>query len=183
MSTAGRTSRSGVGFSAALWVLALASAAPLGAQDFRVAGGMALPRGREIGGQVQASIEMGPRASGMGVRVDVLYSQTPAPALAVGDLVFGGESSRTMAAVGGLFYRREVRDLAPYVLAGGGVYDQGASSRVSLGVHGGIGVDYAGARYRPFVEARVHRLRGEAGVQAQQRRERSLVSALFGFRF
>jgi hypothetical protein len=132
---------------------------------------------------VQASVELGPRTSGVGVRVDLLYSQTPSRALSVGDLVFGGQTSRTMAAVGGLFYRREVRDFAPYVLAGGGAYEQSASSGIALGVHGGVGVDYAGARYRPFVEARVHRLRGDDGAQVLQRRERSLVSALFGFRF
>jgi hypothetical protein len=166
-----------------LCVAAALVARPLAAQDFRVAGGMSLPRGGEIGGQVQASVELGPRTSGVGVRVDLLYSQTPSRALSVGDLVFGGQTSRTMAAVGGLFYRREVRDFAPYVLAGGGAYEQSASSGIALGVHGGVGVDYAGARYRPFVEARVHRLRGDDGAQVLQRRERSLVSALFGFRF
>lgn len=162
-------------------------AAPVAAQDFRVAGGVTLPpaggRGADIGGQVQASIEAGPRGSGVGVRVDLLYSQTPSQAMSVGDMVFGGQSMRTMAAVGGLFYRHEVRDFAPYLLAGGGAYGQTGTSGATLGVHGGIGVDYAGARYRPFVEARVHRLRGDDGAVALQRRERSLISALVGFRF
>ncbi len=153
------------------------------AQDYRVAGGMALPRGGDIGGQVQASVELGPRTSGFGVRVDLLYSQTPARALSVADVVSAGQSHRTMAAVGGVFYRHEVRDIAPYVLAGGGAYEQGGSSGIALGVHGGVGVDYAGSRYRPFVEARVHRLRGDAGADVLQRRERSLVSALVGVRF
>jgi hypothetical protein len=159
---------------------------PVEGQDFRVAGGVTLPRtgnGAEIGGQVQASIELGPRASGVGVRVDVLYAQSPASAMSVGDLVFGGQSVRTMAAVGGLFYRREVRDVAPYLLAGGGAYGQTGTSGVALGVHAGLGVDYHGARYRPFVEARLHRLRGDDGAMALQRRERSLISALLGFRF
>lgn len=182
MSIIVRRIRSGVVVAGAL-VLGAVAARPVAAQDFRVAGGMSLPRRGEIGGQVQASVELGPRTSGVGVRVDLLYSQTPAQALSMGDLVFGGQSNRTMAAVGGLFYRREVRDFAPYVLAGAGAYQQSVSSGVALGAHGGVGVDYAGARYRPFVEARVHRLRGDEGAQVAQRRERSLVSALFGFRF
>jgi hypothetical protein len=88
-----------------------------------------------------------------------------------------------MAAVGGLFYRHEVRDVAPYLLAGGGAYGQTGTNGVALGVHAGIGVDYQGARYRPFVEARLHRVHGDDGALALQRRERSLVSALMGFRF
>lgn len=165
----------------------LLAAAPLAAQDFRVAGGVTLPpaggRGADIGGQVQASIEAGPRGSGIGVRFDLLYSQSPAQAMSVGDLVFAGQSMRTMAAVGGLFYRREVRDFAPYLLAGGGAYGQSGTSGVTLGVQGGVGVDYAGSRYRPFMEARVHRLRGDDGGVALQRRERSLIAALVGVRF
>ncbi len=153
------------------------------AQDWRVAGGMMLPRGGDIGGQVQASVELGPRTSGFGVRMDVLYSQTPAPALSVSDLVSSGQTRRTMAAVGGLFYRHEVRDVAPYVIAGGGAYQQGAGTGIALGMHGGLGIDYAGSRYRPFVEARVHRIRGDAGAALTQARERSLVSALVGLRF
>ncbi|MEP7382031.1 MAG: hypothetical protein ABI910_10115 [Gemmatimonadota bacterium] len=164
---------------AVVWCLAT----PLAAQDYRVAGGMALPRGGDIGGQMQASVELGPRTSGFGLRVDVLYSQTPSRALSIGDLVSGGQSHRTMAAVGGLFYRHEVRDFAPYVVAGGGAYEQSGSSGIALGVHGGVGVDYAGNRYRPFVEARLHRLHGDAGADVLQRRERSLVSALVGVRF
>lgn len=152
-------------------------------QDWRVAGGMALPRGGDIGGQVQASVELGPRTSGVGVRLDLLYSQTPARALSIGDLVSAGQSHRTMAAVGGLFYRHEIRDVAPYVIAGGGAYEQGAGGGMALGVNAGLGVDYAGSRYRPFVEARVHRLRGDAGADLLQQRERSLVSALVGVRF
>ncbi|MBK6485768.1 MAG: hypothetical protein IPF98_02625 [Gemmatimonadetes bacterium] len=162
---------------------ALCLAVPAAAQDYRVAGGMSLPRDGTIGGQVQASAELGPRTSGFGVRVDLLYSQTPSRALSVGDLVFGGQSTRTMAAVGGLFYRREVRDFAPYLLAGGGAYEQTGTAGVALGVHGGVGVDYAGARYRPFVEARMHRLQGAGDAEVLQHRERSLISALFGFRF
>lgn len=168
-------------------VAAFAVATPVVAQDFRMAGGVTLPpaggRGADIGGQVQASIEAGPRGSGVGVRFDLLYSQTPAQAMSVGDLMFAGQSTRTMAAVGGLFYRREVRDFAPYLLAGGGAYGQTGLSGATLGVHGGVGVDYAGARYRPFVEARVHRLRGDDGAVALQRRDRSLIAALVGFRF
>ena len=164
-------------------VAAVCLATPAAAQDYRVAGGMSLPRDGAIGGQVQASAELGPRTSGFGVRVDLLYSQTPSPALSVSDLVFAGQSTRTMAAVGGLFYRREVREFAPYLLAGGGAYEQTGRAGVALGVHGGIGVDYAGARYRPFVEARVHRLQGRDDAQLLQRRERSLIAALFGFRF
>lgn len=163
-----------------------ASAAPAFGQDIRLAGGVTLPRtgnGADIGGQVQASIELGPRTSGVGVRVDVLYAQSPRSAMSVGDLVFGGQSVRTMAAVGGLFYRHEVRDVAPYLLAGGGAYGQTGTNGVALGVHAGIGVDYQGARYRPFVEARLHRVHGDDGALALQRRERSLVSALMGFRF
>ena len=162
-------------------------AAPLLAQDYRVAGGVTLPRaggtGAAIGGQVQASVELGPRSAGVGVRFDVLFSQSSAPALSLGELVVGGQSRRTVAAVGGLFYRREVRDVAPYILAGGGAYEQTGTTGVALGVHGGVGVDYAGARYRPFVEARVHRFSGGAGSQALQQRERSLMSVLLGFRF
>lgn len=153
------------------------------AQDWRVAGGVSLPRGGDIGGQVQASVELGPRTSGLGMRVDLLYSQTPAPALSVSDLVSAGQTRRTMAAVGGLFYRHEIRDVAPYVIAGGGAYQQGAGSGIALGVNGGLGIDYAGSRYRPFVEARVHRIRGDAGADVLQARERSLVSALVGLRF
>ncbi len=164
----------------------LLASAPAQGQDFRVAGGVTLPRtgnGADIGGQVQASIELGPRASGVGIRMDVLYAQSPTSAMSVGDLVFGGQSVRTMAAVGGLFYRREVRDVAPYLVAGGGAYGQTGTSGVALGVHAGIGVDYHGTRTRPFVEARLHRLRGDDGALALQRRERSLISALLGFRF
>jgi hypothetical protein len=168
-------------------VAGLVLAVPAGAQDYRVAGGVTLPRagtaGADIGGQVQASMELGPRANGVGVRVDVLYSQSAASALSVGDVVFGGRSTRTMAAAGGLFYRHEVRDFTPYLLAGGGAYGQTGMAGVALGVHGGIGVDYAGARMRPFVEARMHRWRGDATAVTVQQRERSLVSALVGFRF
>ncbi len=153
------------------------------AQDWRVAGGMSLPRGGDIGGQVQASVELGPRTSGFGVRMDLLYSQTPAPALSVGDLVSAGQTHRTMAAVGGLFYRHEIRDVAPYLIAGGGAYEQGAGTGVALGVNGGLGIDYAGSRYRPFVEARVHRIRGDPRAALTRARERSLVSALVGLRF
>lgn len=153
------------------------------AQDWRLAGGMALPQGGDIGGQVQASVELGPRTSGFGVRLDLLYSQTTARALSVGDLVSAGQARRTMAAVGGVFYRHEIRDVAPYLIAGGGAYEQGVGTGVALGVHGGVGIDYAGSRYRPFVEARVHRLRGDTGAELSQRRERSLVSALVGVRF
>lgn len=163
----------------------LAAAAPLAAQDFRVGGGIALPRGGSgsIGGQAQASIELGPQTSGVGVRLDLLYAQTSAPALSLADAVSAGQVSRTYAAAGGLFYRREVRDVAPYLLAGGGAYGQTASPGVSLGVHGGVGVDWSGNRTRPFMEARIHRLRGDAGSVALQRRERSLISALVGLRF
>ena len=63
-------------------------AAPLLAQDYRVAGGVTLPRaggtGAAIGGQVQASVELGPRSAGVGVRFDVLFSQSSAPALSHG---------------------------------------------------------------------------------------------------
>lgn len=166
---------------------ALFVAAPLAAQDFRVAGGVTLPRagsnGSDIGGQVQASMELGPRTSGMGIRVDLLYSQTPSQAMSVGDIVFGGRSMRTMAAAGGVFYRREVRDFAPYLLAGGGAYGQTGMAGVALGLHGGVGVDYAGSRMRPFAEARMHRWRGDEGAVTVQQRERSLISALVGLRF
>ncbi len=177
-STRGRIAPA-LGVLAALVCLATAASA----QDYRVAGGMALPRGGDIGGQVQASVELGPRTSGFGMRLDLLYSQTPARALSVSDLVSAGQSHRTMAAVGGLFYRHEVRDIAPYVVAGGGAYEQGLGSGIVLGVNGGVGVDYAGSRYRPFVEARVHRLHGNDGEELLQRRERSLISALVGVRF
>ena len=90
---------------------------------------------------------------------------------------------RTMAAAGGLFYRREVRDFAPYLLAGGGAYGQTGMTGVALGLHGGVGVDYAGSRMRPFAEARLHRWRGDEGAVTVQQRERSLISALVGLRF
>jgi hypothetical protein len=160
---------------------------PLAAQDFRVGGGITLPsfgdRNGHVGGQAQASVELGPRTSGFGVRMDVLYSQTSAPALALSDAVFGGQTSRTFAAAGGLFYRREVRDFAPYLIGGGGAYQQTGTSGVSLGMHAGVGVDYAGSRYRPFFEARMHRWQGSAGSVALSSRERRLVSALVGLRF
>lgn len=186
----GSTVRSAV-LPAALFIAALAAAlfiaAPLAAQDFRVAGGVTLPRagsnGSDIGGQVQASMELGPRTSGVGIRVDLLYSQTSSQAMSVGDIVFGGRSMRTMAAAGGVFYRREVRDFAPYLLAGGGAYGQTGMPGVALGLHGGVGVDYAGSRMRPFAEARMHRWRGDEGAVTVQQRERSLISALVGLRF
>lgn len=186
----GSTVRSAA-LAAALFIAALAaaffSAAPLAAQDFRVAGGVTLPRagsnGSDIGGQVQASMELGPRTSGVGIRVDLLYSQTSSQAMSVGDIVFGGRSMRTMAAAGGVFYRREVRDFAPYLLAGGGAYGQTGMAGVALGLHGGVGVDYAGSRMRPFAEARLHRWRGDEGAVTVQQRERSLISALVGLRF
>jgi hypothetical protein len=169
-------------------LLSVASIAlPLAAQDFRVGGGVSLPRfggrGAQIGGQAQASIEVGPQTSGFGVRMDVLYSQTAAPALSLKDAVVGGQPIRTFAAAGGLFSRREVRDFAPYLLGGAGAYAQTASSGVSLGVHAGAGVDWSGSRYRPFVEARIHRWQGDAGSVAVSSRERQLVSALVGLRF
>lgn len=165
--------------------MAIASSS-LAAQDFRVAGGVALPRigrGGTIGGQGQASIEMGPQGSGLGIRLDLLYAQTATAALSLDDVVKGGQTMRTYAAAGGLFYRRDVRDFSPYVLAGAGAYGQTASSGVALGVHGGVGVDWAGSRSRPFMEARLHRLRGDQGSLAVERRERSLISALVGLRF
>ena len=172
---------------AAALLVAAPVATTLGAQDYRVAGGVTLPRagttGSDIGGQVQASMELGPRTSGVGIRVDVLYSQTAAQAMALGDVVFGGRSMRTMAAAGGLFYRREVRDFAPYLLAGGGAYGQTGMTGVALGLHGDVGVDYAGSRMRPFAEARLHRWRGDEGAVTVQQRERSLISALVGLRF
>lgn len=170
-------------------LLTVTGAGSLAAQDFRVAGGVTLPRGNagvaggDIGGQVQASIELGPRTSGVGVRVDVLYSQNAAAPLALSDVVVNGRTARTMAAVGGLFYRHELRDFSPYLLAGGGAYGQTGMPGVALGVHGGIGVDYAGSRWRPFAEARLHRWRGDAAAVTTQQRERSLVSALVGLRF
>lgn len=172
-------------------LLAVASIAflhrPLAAQDFRLGGGVTLPRhgdrGAQIGGQAQASIEVGPRTSGFGLRMDVLYSQTAAPALSITDAVVGGQTVRTFAAAGGVFYRREVRDFAPYLLGGAGAYGQTATSGVSLGAHAGAGVDWSGARYRPFIEARLHRWRGDAGSVAVSSRERQLVSALVGLRF
>lgn len=187
---AGSTVRSAAlsaAFRSAALVAAFFVAAPLGAQDFRVAGGVTLPRagsnGSDIGGQVQASMELGPRTSGVGIRVDLLYSQTSSQAMSVGDIVFGGRSMRTMAAAGGVFYRREVRDFAPYLLAGGGAYGQTGMPGVALGLHGGVGVDYAGSRMRPFAEARMHRWRGDEGAVTVQQRERSLISALVGLRF
>lgn len=183
-STRARIARSRASLTVLSALAALVCVVPeASAQDFRVAGGMSLPRGGDIGGQVQASVEMGPRTSGFGLRVDVLYSQTPARALSIGDYVSAGQTHRTMAAVGGLFYRHEVRDLAPYLVAGAGAYDQGNGTGIALGVNGGVGIDYAGSRYRPFVEARIHRLRGDAGADLLQRRERSLVAALVGVRF
>jgi hypothetical protein len=171
----------------AVFALPALGARPLVAQDFRVGGGITLPsfgdRNGHIGGQGQASIELGPRTSGFGVRMDVLYSQTSAPALALDDLVSGGQTARTFAAAGGLFYRREVRDFAPYVIGGGGAYGQTGMSGVSLGVNAGVGVDYAGSRYRPFFEARMHRWQGDAGSVAVSSRERRLVSAIVGLRF
>lgn len=163
----------------------LVAAAPVAAQDFRLGGGLALPRGNggTVGGQAQASIEVGPQTTGFGMRVDLLYAQTAAPALSLAHAVSAGQATRTYAAAGGVFYRRDVRDFAPYVIAGAGAYGQTASPGVSLGLHGGAGVDWAGTRTRPFVEARVHRLRGDAGSVALQRRERSLISALVGVRF
>jgi hypothetical protein len=160
---------------------------PLAAQDFRVGGGITLPsfgdRNGHIGGQAQASVELGPRTSGFGLRMDVLYSHTSSPALALSSAVRGGQTSRTFAAAGGLFYRREVRDFAPYLIGGGGAYGQTGTSGVSLGVHAGIGVDYSASRYRPFVEARMHRWQGDVGSVALASRERRLVSALVGLRF
>lgn len=158
----------------------------LAAQDFRIAGGVALPtmgRGGTVGGQGQASIEMGPRNSGLGVRFDVLYAQTAASALSLGDVVKNGQTTRTYAAAGGIFYRRDVRDFAPYLIAGAGAYGQTASSGVALGLNGGIGVDWAGNSTHPFMEARIHRFRGDNGSIAVERRERSLISALVGLRF
>ncbi|MCC6930068.1 MAG: hypothetical protein IT359_13880 [Gemmatimonadaceae bacterium] len=162
----------------------------LPAQDFRVGGGVTLPRGAnaghagsEIGGQVQASIELGPRTNGLGVRLDLLFAQSAAPPLSIGEAVVAGRTARTMAAAGGLFYRHEVRDFAPYLLAGGGAYGQSGMPGVALGAHGGIGVDYAGARWRPFAEARMHRWRGDGAAVTVQQRERSLISALVGLRF
>ena len=158
----------------------------LSAQDFRIAGGVALPRegrGGTIGGQGQASIEMGPRNAGFGVRLDVLYAQTSGSALSLTDVVKNGQTTRTYAAAGGIFYHRDVRDFAPYVIAGLGAYGQTASSGVALGANGGVGVDWAGSRSRPFMEARIHRFRGDAGSIAVERRERSLISALIGLRF
>lgn len=156
------------------------------AQDFRIAGGVALPsegRGGTIGGQGQASIEMGPRNAGFGMRLDVLYAQTSASALSLGDAVRSGVTTRTYAAAGGIFYRRAVRDFAPYVIAGAGAYGQTASSGVALGVNGGVGVDWAGTKRRPFMEARIHRFRGNGGDVALQERQRSLISAVVGVRF
>ena len=171
-------------------LLTVVMVAPARAQDFRVAGGVTLPRGgsagtaaTDIGGQVQASMELAPRTNGFGVRLDVLYSQNAAAPLSLGDVVFAGRTARTMAAAGGLFYRHEVRDLAPYLVAGGGAYGQTGMPGVALGLHGGVGVDYAGSRWRPFAEARLHRWRGDAGAVTVQQRERSLVSALVGLRF
>lgn len=160
---------------------------PLLAQDFRIAGGVTLPRvsgrGAQVGGQVQASAEVGLATSGFGVRLDWLYAQSPGQSLSLADAVVAGQTMRTIAAVGGVFYRREMRDVAPYLVAGGGAYGQTGTSGASFGVHGGIGVDYNGARSHPFFEARMHRLQGDAGNQAVQQRERSLISALVGFRF
>lgn len=160
---------------------------PLFAQDFRLAGGVTLPRvsgrGAQVGGQVQASAEVGLATSGFGVRLDWLYAQSPGQSLSLADAVSAGQTMRTMAAVGGVFYRREMRDVAPYLVVGGGAYGQTGTSGASFGVHGGIGMDYNGARSRPFFEARMHRLQGDAGNQAVQQRERSLISALVGFRF
>lgn len=169
----------------ALMALVVLGAGQAAAQDVRLGGGVTLPRhgGTEIGGQVQASLELGPRDAGIGLRLDVLYAQSPASAMSVGDLVFAGQSARTMAAVGGIFYRREVRDFAPYLLAGGGAYGQSGMAGVALGAHGGLGVDYSANRYRPFVEARAHRWRGDGGATALQQRERSLISVLMGVRF
>jgi hypothetical protein len=162
---------------------------PAAAQDFRLGGGVTIPdgagggRGTQVGGQVQASIELGPRSSGLGVRLDMLYSQTSRSALSLGDVVVAGQSQRTYAAVGGLFYRREMGSVAPYLLGGGGVYGQSTSTGAALGVHGGIGIDYAGTKYHPFVEARVHRFRADDGSTAVRSREQRLVSALVGLRF
>ena len=166
--------------------LACVCAAPTSAQDFRLAGGLTLPRlggrGAQVGGQVQASAEVAPATSGFGVRVDVLYAQSPAQSLSLADAVFAGQTMRTTAAVGGVFYRREMRDVAPYVLGGVGAYGQTGTSGASLGVHGGVGVDYNGGRSRPFFEVRAHRVRGDQGSAALQPRERSMISALLGFR-
>ena len=162
-------------------------ASPVFAQDFRVAGGVTIPRvngrGAQVGGQVQASAEFGIPTSGFGMRLDLLYAQSPGQSLSLADAVTAGQSMRTVAAVGGVFYRREMRDVAPYVVAGGGAYGQTGTSGASLGVHGGIGMDFNGARTHPFFEARMHRLQSDKGALAVQRRERSLVSALIGFRF
>ena len=168
-------------------VVALVVSGSAGAQDFRLGGGITLPdgagRGANVGGQVQASVEMGPRASGLGVRVDMLYSQSTRAALSLGDAVVGGQTQRMYAAVGGLFYRREVGDVAPYLLAGGGVYGQSVASGAALGVHAGIGIDYAGTSHRPFAEVRIHRWGGSDGSTAVASRQQRLVSALVGLRF
>jgi hypothetical protein len=125
---------------------------------------------------------MGPRSAGFGMRLDVLYAQTSS-ALSLGDAVKNGETSRTYAAAGGIFYRRDVRDLAPYVIAGVGAYGQTASSGMALGVNGGLGVDWHGSQTRPFMEVRMHRFQGDARDIVVQDRQRSLVSALVGLRF
>ncbi|MFN8670063.1 MAG: hypothetical protein U0164_22960 [Gemmatimonadaceae bacterium] len=186
----GRLSVSAAAVAVAALSLTVGLARSLSAQDFRVGGGVTLPRaggagsvGSDIGGQVQASIELGPRTNGFGMRLDVLFAQSSAPPLSIGDAVVAGRTARTMAAAGGLFYRHEVRDFAPYLLAGGGAYGQSGLPGVALGAHGGIGVDYAGSRWRPFAEARMHRWRGDGAAVTAQQRERSLVSALVGLRF
>lgn len=188
--TFGRFPGGAAAVAVAVLALAMGSAQSISAQDFRVGGGVTLPRGGsagnaggDIGGQVQASIELGPRTNGIGVRLDVLFAQSAAPPLSLGDAVVAGRTARTMAAAGGLFYRHEVRDFAPYLLAGGGAYGQSGMTGVALGAHGGIGVDYAGSRWRPFAEARLHRWRGDGAAVTAQQRERSLVSALVGLRF
>lgn len=186
----GRLSAGAVTGAVAFLALTASSVRSLTAQDFRVGGGVTLPRGgsagttgSDIGGQVQASIELGPRTNGVGMRLDVLFAQSAAPALSIRDAVVAGRTARTMAAAGGLFYRHEVRDFAPYLLAGGGAYGQSGMPGVALGVHGGVGVDYAGSRWRPFAEARLHRWRGDGAAVTVQQRERSLLSALVGLRF
>ena len=69
---------------------------PLAAQVFRIGGG-AGDRGGQIGGQGQASVELGPQTSGFGVRMDLIYNQTTSPALSAADAVRAGRTMRTYA--------------------------------------------------------------------------------------
>jgi hypothetical protein len=111
-------------------------------------------------------------------RADVLYMQRPGNGITRSSM-----TERTYAVAGSMLYRRPIGALAPFVMAGCGLYGDNSWATYTPGINAGVGIDASIARVRFFAESRIHQYLRDAREAPREGRGVTLVPISFGIRF